>query len=105
MSMTLFVLPKLCRYIISMLNSFQKNIQFNYDVKSNAKLPFLDILVMRSHSDITTTVYRKESNSDVYLDWDSFTSQPWKRRTLKTLVERAYLICSTPSLLEKKNSY
>ena len=41
MSMTLFVLPKLCRYIISMLNSFQKNIQFNYEVKSNAKLPFV----------------------------------------------------------------
>ena len=26
----------------------------------------------------------------------------WKRGTLKTLVERAYLICSTPSLLEKE---
>ena len=63
----------------------------------------LDMLLMRNHNDITATAYRKESNSDVYLDWDSFTPSSWKRRTLKTLVERAYLICSTPSLLEKKN--
>ena len=57
---------------------------------------------MRNHNDITTTVYRKDSNSDVYLHWDSFTPITWKRGTLKTLVERAYLICSTPSLLEKE---
>ena len=32
----------------------------------------------------------------------TFTPITWKRGTLKTLVERAYLICSTPSLLEKE---
>ena len=57
---------------------------------------------MRNHNDIKTTVYRKESNSDVYLHWDSFTPISWKRGALKTLVERAYLVCSTPSLFEKE---
>ena len=52
------------------------------------------MLLTRNHNDITTTVYQKDSNSDVYLHWE--------RGTLKTLVERAYLICSTPSLLEKE---
>ena len=85
-----------------MLNSFHKNIQFTYEVESNAKLPFLDMLLMRNHNDITTTVYRKDSNSDVYLHWDSFTPITWKRRTPKTLVERGYLICLTPNLLEKE---
>ena len=56
-----------------MLNSFHKNIQFTYEVESNAKSPFIDMLLMRNHNDITTTVYRKDSNSDVYLHWDSFT--------------------------------
>ena len=85
-----------------MLNSFHKNIQFTYEVESNAKLPFLDILLTRNHNHITTTVYQKESNSNVYLHWDSFTPISWKRGILKTLVERAYLICSTPRLLEKE---
>ena len=57
---------------------------------------------MRNDEDITTAVYRNEGNSDVYLHWDSFTPISWKRRTLKPLVERAYLICSTPRLLEKE---
>ena len=100
---SLFDIPKLCRYKISMLNSFQKNIEFNYEVGINAKLLFLDMLLMRNHNDITATVYRKESNSDVYLDGNSFTPSSWKRGRLKTLVEIAYVICSTQSLLEKKN--
>ena len=66
-----------------MLNSFAKNIQFTYEVESNAKLPFLDILLMRNHNDITTTVHRKDCNSDVYLHWDSFTAiTTWKKGTL-----------------------
>ena len=52
-------------YIISVLNSFHKNIQFTYKVENNAKLPFLDVLIMRNDENITTIVYRKESNSDV----------------------------------------
>ena len=73
-------------HIRSVLNSFHKNIQFTYEVESNAKLP----------------VYRKEVNSDVYLQWDSITPVSWEKGTLKTLVEREYLICSIPSLLGKK---
>ena len=60
-------------YIRSVLNSFHKNIRFTYEMGSNAKLPFADMLLMRNHKDIATTVYRKESNSDVYLYWDSLT--------------------------------
>ena len=63
------------------------------------------MLLMQNHNDITTTAYRKESNSDVYLHWDSFMPISWKRGTLKTLAERAYLICSTPSLLEKEPTH
>ena len=85
-------------YIRSVLNSFHKNIQFTDEVEGNAKLSFLDVLLMRNHNDITTTVYGKESNSVVYLHRESFTPILWKTEILNTL---AYLICSTPSLLEK----
>ena len=60
-------------YIRSVLNSFHINIQFTYEVESNTKFSFLDVLLKRNDKNITTTVYRKESNSDVYLHWDSFT--------------------------------
>ena len=60
-------------YIRSVLSSFHINIQFTYEVESNTKFSFLDVLLKRNDKNITTTVYRKESNSDVYLHWDSFT--------------------------------
>ena len=61
------------------------------------------MLLMRNHNDITTTVHRKDCNSDVYLHWDSLTAiTTQKRGALKTSIERAYLICSTPSLLGKE---
>ena len=46
-------------YITSELNSFHKNIQFTFEVESKPKLPFLDVLLMQSDENTTTTVYRK----------------------------------------------
>ena len=81
----------------------KKTIQFTNELESNAKVPFLDVLLMRNNREWMKKKkkYRKESNSDVYLHWDSFTPISWKRGTLKTLVERANVIRSIPKLLEK----
>ena len=84
--------------ILSVLNSFDMNIEFTYETENEGKLPFLDVILIRKGNDITTTVYRKATNNDVYLDWNAFAPNTWKRGTLKTLIERAYLICSTDEL-------
>ena len=81
--------------IISVLNSFDKNIQFTFE----------DIWIRRKRNDITTTVYQKSTCNDIYLDWNAFAPAAWKRGTLKTLAERAYVICSTDQLLERESKY
>ena len=35
-------------------------------------LQFLDVLVTGKNNDIETTVYRKPTNKDIYLNWNSF---------------------------------
>ena len=35
---------------------------------------------------IETTVYRKPTNGDIYLNWKSFSLCSWKRGTLKTII-------------------
>ena len=40
-------------------------------------------------------MYRKSPNTDIYLDWQSFARNTWKRGTLKVLISRASNICST----------
>ena len=62
-------------YVLKMLNGFHGNIQFTYEVEINSKISFLDVLVIR---DSNTTVYRKNTNNDVYLNWESFAPEKWK---------------------------
>ena len=35
-----------------------------------------------------TTIFGKPTNSDIYLNWNAFASDTWKRETLKTLVKQ-----------------
>ena len=66
-------------YVLKMLNGFHRNIQFTYQVEINSKISFLDVLVIRdSNNNINTTVYRKNTNNDIYLNWESFAPDKWK---------------------------
>ena len=58
-----------------------------------------------------TTVYRKVTNKDVYLNYYSFCPREWKRETFRSLVQletfrslvqRAYIICSSSHLLQEE---
>ena len=87
-----FIIVGSVNYILSVLNSFDVNIKFTYELEHDGKLPFIDVLLCRSGKKIYTTVYRKAINDDVYLNWSVFAPIGLKRGTLKTLIERAYLI-------------
>ena len=97
-----FVKKGCVEHVLAPLNSFHKNIQFTYELENQNKLPFLDILLIRTGTKIETTVYRKSTNNDIYLNWDSFVPVTWKRGTLKTLFNRAYIACSTDYHLKKE---
>ena len=67
-----FVKKGCVEHVLARLNSFHKNIQFTYAFENQNKLPFLDILLIRRGTKIETTVYRKSTNNDIHLNWDSF---------------------------------
>ena len=56
------------KYIVSILNSFDANIQFTYEMEKKSRLPFLDVLLTRKVNSIVTTVYRKTTTNDLYLN-------------------------------------
>ena len=87
---------------MSVLNSFHDNIKFTYEQENNNRLPFLDALFIRDDEKINTTVFGKDAYNDLYLHWDSFSPISSKRGTLKSLISRAYMICSNQSLQEKE---
>ena len=80
--------------------SFIKSFFTPYEIENECKLPFLDVLLIRNSEDIETTVYRKDTNKDIYMHWNSFAPNTWKRGTLRTLIMRAHIICSNNVFLK-----
>ena len=57
---------------------------------------------MRKINTIETTIYRKQTHTDIYLHWESFPPEAWKRSTLKTFFIRAHTLGSNEELLDKE---
>ena len=92
-------------YILSVLNGFDNNIEFTFEEENDFVLPVLDVLICTKDNSVEKTVHRKSTNNDIYLNWNAFAPNTWKRETLKTLVERAYIFCSTEDFLNKEFKY
>ena len=88
--------------MLSVLSNFHPKIKFTYKMEVESKLAFLDILLHRDGHDIIVTVYRKVTNSDVYLNWYSFCPREWQQGTFRSLVQRAIIICSSSHLLKEE---
>ena len=52
--------PSKIEFILEKLNSYHPNIQFTFEIEENQKIKFLE-----------TTVFRKETNTDLYINWNS----------------------------------
>ena len=88
-------------YVLDQLNNFHKRIQLTYEIEYNNKLPFLDVLLIKNANNINTRVYRKATNTDIYLNWNSHTPTTWKR----TIISRAYTICSSERYFPEEIRY
>ena len=81
--------------ILLSLNSFHQNIKFTIEIEKDDAIPFLDMLIIRKAGKIETTVYRKKTYTDFYMNWYSYAPNNWKWGTLRTLVRRAHVNSST----------
>ena len=90
------------KQIQSSAETFHENISFTYEQEINGKISFLNILILRNGNSFETTVRHKSTHNEIYLHWESFAPNTWKRDTLTTLVLRAHVICSTKELLDQE---
>ena len=82
--------PSSFAHIQSNLNSFHPQLKFTLEHFSD-DVHFLDILIKSDHS---LSIYRKSTHTGQYVHFDSF--EPWhiKIAWIRSLVSRAYKICS-----------
>ena len=80
----------------SHLNSIDNNIQFTVEKESDRQLPFLDILLTSEEDvSVSTSVYRKTTHTDQYLNFESHHPTAHKRAVVKTLLHRADALSSS----------
>ena len=86
---------------MSKLNSLHANISFTVEL-GGTELPFLDTRIQLVGNGFTSTVFRKDTNTDMILNYSSVAPMKWKTGLVKCLVHRAHKGCSNKILLRKE---
>ena len=74
--------------------------------RSDGCMHFLDNLVIpQPDGSFSTTVYRKPTHTDLYLQWDSHHTIAVKYSVVNTLLHRAQAMCSNSQLLKKEKDH
>ena len=84
---------------IEAFNSFHNNLQFTVGKFENEDLHFLDLKIM-NNPDIN--IYVKDTNSGLYINYNSY--EPWHTKTvgIRALYDRAHKIYSNNNLFQKQ---
>ena len=92
--------------VLRKLNSFHESIKFTYEREEEGSIAFLDVKVIKkSDGTFDTDIHRKQTDTNIYLNWNAFAPKIWKIGTLKGLVRRAFTICSTEEFRNKEISF
>ena len=84
------------------LNSQNDSIQFTIEKEDNNSLPFLDVLVTKEGSRMTTSIYRKPTHTDQYLHYQSYHHPRIKSGIIKCLKARAEKVCRGSDITREK---
>ena len=81
------------------INSINTNIQFEKELENESMLPFLDLKIIRqSEGNLKFKIHRKPTHSNRYLDAESNCPMSHKTSVIRSLVDRAFNLCSTEYL-------
>ena len=84
------------------LNSMDPHIKFTTELPGTDGLTFLDTLTKATPNSIVSTVNRKPTHTDRYLDYKSNHPISAKLSVTHTVIHRAKQVCSTPESLTKE---
>ena len=85
------------------LNEAHPNLEFTMETTTKY-LPFLDISISINNGNFQTEVFRKKTNTNVLLNYNSTAPLKWKKGLIRCLLVRAHRICSNMTLFTSELS-
>ncbi|KAG1658491.1 hypothetical protein GQR58_022937 [Nymphon striatum] len=79
---------------LNYLNSKHPNIKFTSECESDNKINFLDLTIHKSNNSFHCSIYRKPTFTGLGTSFFSFTPLSFKLTAIKSLIHRAYHLCS-----------
>ena len=86
--------PSHVNLFLQYVNNKHPNIKFTCENEINGTISFLDIKISRFDNKFTTSVYRKSSFTGLGMNFFSFCTPQFKINSIRTLIFRAFNICS-----------
>jgi len=87
-----------CDHFQEKLNLLHPALKFTVEKEQNNSLHFPDVLVEKDGTRFLTCIYRKPMFTGQYIRWNSFSLKTRKISFIKSLVNRALMICSKTKL-------
>ena len=80
---------------LNTLNGLHPSMKFTMELPVSGRIPFIGIEIIKCGTKLETQVYRKQTNSGLLLHYHSHTDKRYKVSLVKTMLHRAYALCST----------
>ncbi|KAJ8919390.1 hypothetical protein NQ315_016483 [Exocentrus adspersus] len=93
---------------LNFLNNIEPTIKFTLELEENNKLPFLDVMISKNteiNSNFQTNVYRKKTNTNRYLNFNSNHHLSIKKGVIKSLYDRAKLVSSNVNFFNQEKDH
>ena len=87
---------------LSVLNDAHPAIQFTMETAVNNSLPFVGMVITKTDNRFNTCVYRKNTNKGLLLHYQSHVDNRYKRSLMRTMLDRAKRLSSSPDLFSKE---
>jgi hypothetical protein len=91
--------------ILERFNRISETVKLILEREKNNCLPFLDVKIMRKYDKLTTSVYRKATDSGRYLHFKSNHPRPVKVGVASCLLQRAETHCNEEQEKQKEISH
>ena len=89
-------------HFLSVLNDAHPAIQFTMETAVNNSLPFVGMVISKTDNHLNTSVYRKKTNKGLLLHYQSHVDNRYKRSLIRTMLDRAKRLSSSPDLFSKE---